>query len=129
MQRILSAAALLVVVVGVIWLLPPLATLLLVEAALLVAFLEYAEIAARAGSPMPRMPAAVAVLGAAAVFSLAPAMLPAVLMAAAVGVAAVQLARWPHEQTLAPAGAAAFAVLVPGAAARRTGRGARRARP
>ena len=111
MQRILSAAALLLVVVGVIWLLPPLATLVFVEAALLVAFLEFAAIAARAGIRMPRTPTAVAVLGTAAVFSLAPVMLPAALMAAAIGVAAVQLARWPREQTLAPAGGAAFAVL------------------
>ena len=111
MQRILSAAALLLVVVGVIWLLPPLATLVLVEAALLVAFLEYAEIAARADIRIPRAPTAAAVLGIAAVFSLAPVMLPAALMAAAIGVAAVQLSRWPREQTLAPAGAAAFAVL------------------
>ena len=110
-QRVLSAAALLPVVVGVIWLLPPLATLVLVEAALLVAFLEYAEIAARADIRMPRAPTAAAVLGTAAVFSLAPAMLPAVLMAAAIGAAALQLSRWPREQTLAPAAAAAFAVL------------------
>lgn len=111
MSRILSAAALLLVVVGVIWLLPPVGTLVLVEAALLVAFLEYADIAARAGARVPRAPTAVAVLGTAAVFSLAPAMLPAALMAAAIGGAALQLARWPREQTLAPAAAAAFAVL------------------
>lgn len=111
MTRILSATALLVVVVGVIWLLPPLATLVLVEVALLVAFLEYAEIAARTGTPLSRTPAAVAVLGIGAVFSLAPTMLPAALMAAAVGIAAVQLSRWPRERTLGPAAAAAFGVL------------------
>ena len=111
MQRILSAVALLLVVVGVIWLLPPLATLVLVEVALLAAFLEYAEIAARSGAPLSKAPTAVAVLGVGAVFSLAPAMLPAALMAAIIGTTAVQLSRWPRQQTLAPAAAAAFSVL------------------
>ena len=111
MQRILSAAALLVVVVGVIWLLPPLATLVLVEAILLVAFLEYAEIAARSGAPLSKTPTAVAVLGVAAVFNLAPDMLPTALMAAAIGGAAVQLSHWPRERTLATSAAAAFGVL------------------
>ena len=111
MTRILSAAALLVVVVGVIWLLPPLATLVLVEVTLLLAFREYAEIAARGGARLPAAPTAAAVAGAAAVFSLAPDMLPAALLAAAIGGGAVQLSRWPRERTLAPAAAAAFAVL------------------
>ncbi len=111
MTRILSAAALLLLVVGVIWLLPPLATLVLVEITLLLAFREYAEIAARAGARLPATPTAAAVLGTVAVFSLAPDMLPAALMAAAIGGGAVQLSRWPRERTLAPAAAAAFAVL------------------
>ena len=111
MTRFLSAAALLLIAVGVTWLLPPLATVVLIEAVLLIAFLEYADIAARAGIRIPRAPTAAAVLGTAAVFSLAPAMLPAALMAAAVGGASVQLSRWPREQTLAPTAAAAFAIL------------------
>ena len=111
MTRILSAAALLLLVVGVIWLLPPLATLVLVEITLLLAFREYAEIAARAGARLSATPTAAAVLGTVAVFSLAPDMLPAALMAAAIGGGAVQLSRWPRERTLAPAAAAAFAVL------------------
>lgn len=106
MTRILSAAALLAVVVCVVWLLPPLATLVLVEAILLLAFLEYAELAARGGASFAKAPAAAAALGVAAAFSLAPALLPAALLAAVVGVGAVQLARWPRERALGAASAA-----------------------
>ena len=111
MQRIVSAVALLALVLGVVWLLPPLATLLVVEAVLLLAYREYAAIAASSGARMAHGPTAAALLGAAAVFGLAPSMLPALLLATMVGGAIVQLARWPQQRMLAPVGGAAFAVL------------------
>ena len=111
MQRILSAAGLLALVVGVVWLLPPLATLLLVQGILLLAYREYAAMAASGGARMAHGPTAAALLGVVAVFALAPAMLPLVLLAVLLGGAVVQLARWPQQQMLAPVAAAAFAVL------------------
>ncbi|HSL24241.1 MAG TPA: phosphatidate cytidylyltransferase [Vicinamibacterales bacterium] len=52
MVRVLSALVLLPIVLGTIWFLPPIATLLLALAALVVAFFEYADLAARLGAPV-----------------------------------------------------------------------------
>ena len=72
MTRVLSAAALLPILVGVIWFLPPWATLVLTEIVLVAAFLEYADLADRLGASFPRVLSAAAVLGTCAVFGLAP---------------------------------------------------------
>ena len=54
MVRVLSALALLPLVIGTIWFLPPLATLVLAEVILLLAFREYAAIATAFGASLSR---------------------------------------------------------------------------
>jgi phosphatidate cytidylyltransferase len=66
MTRVLSALVLLPVVVGTVWFLPPLATLMLALAASALAFVEYAAIAVELGVRVPRVPAGAAVLAACA---------------------------------------------------------------
>ena len=51
MTRILSAVVLLSVLIATVWFLPPLWTLVVAEVAALVAFVEYATLAADAGRP------------------------------------------------------------------------------
>jgi phosphatidate cytidylyltransferase len=62
--RVLSALVLLPVVVGTIWFLPPVATLVLASVAALLAFSEYAAIARALGTHIPLAAAGVGVLGA-----------------------------------------------------------------
>jgi phosphatidate cytidylyltransferase len=52
--RVLSAIVLLPLVVGTIWFLPPIATLVLAEVALLLAFVEYARLVEQLGARMSR---------------------------------------------------------------------------
>ncbi len=111
MIRVLSALVLLPLVAGVVQLLPPLATLVLVEVVLLAALREYANVAARAGAPVPAAPTAAAAMGTCAVVGLAPALLPVTLMAVTVGLAAAELPRWPLKRAPVPASTATFAVL------------------
>ncbi|SVC26158.1 uncharacterized protein METZ01_LOCUS279012, partial [marine metagenome] len=111
MTRFLSALAILPVVGGIIWLLHPLATLILVEVILFVAFLEYADLAARTGSPFPKTMSVVAALSTCAVLGLEPSMLPVMLMAVTVGIGVVQLSHWPQNRTLSSVSTAIFGVL------------------
>lgn len=55
MVRVLSALVLLPLVVGVVWFLPPVATLVLAAIAALLAFVEYAAIASALGASVPRV--------------------------------------------------------------------------
>jgi phosphatidate cytidylyltransferase len=64
MTRVLSALVLLPVVIGTVWYLPPVATLILACVAALIAFFEYAAIAAALGARVPRAVAGVAVVAA-----------------------------------------------------------------
>jgi len=64
--RVLSALVLLPAVIGTVWFLPPLATLVLASIAALLAFVEYAAIAAALGTHVPRVAAGAAVLAACA---------------------------------------------------------------
>lgn len=111
MTRVLSAAAFLPILIGVVWLLPPLATLVLAELVLVAAFLEYADLSDRLGASFPRTLSGAAVLGTCAVFALAPSMVMVMIMAGTVGIAAVQLSRWPQQESLRSASAATFAIL------------------
>ena len=111
MLRVLSALVLLPLVAGVVQFLHPLATLVLVEVVLLAALLEYANLAARAGAPLPTAPTAAAALSTCAVVGLAPSLLPVTLMAVTVGLAVAQLPRWPRQRAPVPAASATFAVL------------------
>jgi phosphatidate cytidylyltransferase len=64
MTRLLSALVLLVLVVGTIWLLPPVATLGLAVAAAGLAFVEYARLAEVLGAKVPRVVTGAAVIAA-----------------------------------------------------------------
>jgi phosphatidate cytidylyltransferase len=64
MARVLSALVLLPVVMGAVWFLPPIATLLLSLLAAALAFVEYAHIAAALGARVPRVIAGTAVVAA-----------------------------------------------------------------
>ena len=66
MTRVLSGLALLLIVVGAVWFLPPAATLLLAVIAAGIAFLEYAALAAALGTYIPRAVSGAAVLAACA---------------------------------------------------------------
>lgn len=111
MTRVLSAAALLPILLGVVWFLPPLATLVLAELVLVAAFIEYADLTSRLDVPVPRMLTAAAVLGTCAVVGVAPSMVLVIIIAGTVGVAVVQLTRWPQQSTLGAVSAATFAML------------------
>jgi phosphatidate cytidylyltransferase len=54
MARVLSALAILPLVIGTVWFLPPLATLILAEVVLVLAFFEYVTLAAAFGARFPR---------------------------------------------------------------------------
>ena len=107
----LSALALLLIVVGTVWWLPPIATVVLAEIALLLAFAEYASLTRQAGVAFLRVPAAAAALATCAAVSLAPAVLPVVIMAATVTVAVTHLAEGRQQHTVSEVAAAAFAFL------------------
>jgi phosphatidate cytidylyltransferase len=64
MTRVLSALVLLPLVIGAVWYLPPVATLVLAALAAVLAFIEYAAIAAALGSHVPRVLTGSAVLAA-----------------------------------------------------------------
>jgi phosphatidate cytidylyltransferase len=64
MARVLSALVLLPVVIGAVWFLPPIATLVLASIAAVLAFTEYAAIVAALGVTVPRLVGGLAVLAA-----------------------------------------------------------------
>jgi phosphatidate cytidylyltransferase len=66
MIRVLSALVLLPIVVGTVWFLPPVGTLVLALLAAAVAFVEYAALASALGAHVPRAIPGAAVLGACA---------------------------------------------------------------
>ena len=66
MTRVLSALVLLPLVIGAVWYLPPVATLALATLAAVLAFSEYAGIAAALDAPVPRAVAGAAVAAACA---------------------------------------------------------------
>ena len=93
MTRVLSALVLFPVVVGVVWFLPPVWTLVFAELILLRAVLEYVEIAVKTGVSVSRTTTAVAAIVTCAVCGLVPSQLPVVVMTATVAMALVELAR------------------------------------
>lgn len=64
MTRVLSALVLLPLVVGVIWFMPPVATLALATVAAVLAFIEYAGLAAALGAHIPKVVTGAAVAAA-----------------------------------------------------------------
>ena len=111
MTRILSAAALLAVVVGTIWLLPPPATVVLAGAALLVSVAEYAALARTARVEVARVPAGLAALGVAAAVAFEPSALTGVLIVTLLLIGITEVVRGANEGALGRAGGAAFAAV------------------
>ena len=111
MTRVLSALALLPLVVGIIWFLPPLATVVFAELVLLVAVMEYAELVTGTGLGFTRVPTYAAVLATGATMAVAPGMLSVVLLAAVVVIGATQLAAGTPNGLLGGAAAATLAVV------------------
>ena len=111
MTRVLSALALLPIIVGVIWFLSPIWTLIVVEAILLRAVVEYSEIGVRTGVSFSRVTTATAAMATCAAFSLVPSQLPLVLLTATVGIALVELAQRDQQSILASVAVAALSLL------------------
>ena len=111
MTRIFSALAILSIVLGVILLLPLLATVLLADIVALLAFVEYAKLARSAGIQISSVPACAATLVTVTTLALAPHALPIVLMTSTVVVAVIALTEETSEQVLAQVASSAFAIL------------------
>jgi hypothetical protein len=88
MTRILSALVLLPLVLGIIWFLPPVGTFVLAEVALVLAFVEYAALAARLGAAFPRVVPGAAAMACCAAVGWWGVAADAVLLAAFIAVAA-----------------------------------------
>ena len=109
MKRVLSALALLPVVVAVIRFLPPAATVALAAVAAVVALHEYAGLAAAPGARVFRGAAAAGVV--ATVFGVAYGAAAAALLAALLAVGAASLAAGRGDRVLGDAAASAFPLL------------------
>lgn len=92
MTRVVSALVLLSVVIGTIWLLPPVATVVLAAIAAVLAFIEYADLAAALGARVPRVLTGAAVVAACLAVGSTSADVEVVLMSAMIAVAAVAVA-------------------------------------
>ena len=112
MTRVLSAAILLPILIGTVWYLPPVGTLVLAEVAALLAFVEYARLGAALGLHVPRALGGAAVMAACASVGAGSAATEVVLLTAVItiGALAVAAAR-PGPGVLADAAAALFPVL------------------
>jgi phosphatidate cytidylyltransferase len=111
MARVLSALVLLPVLVGAVWFLPPVATLVLAEVAAVLAFLEYAGIAEALGARVPRVVTAAAVAAACAAAALPGVALEIVLMTAVIVIGSLAVASGqPGPAILRDAAAALFPV-------------------
>jgi phosphatidate cytidylyltransferase len=106
MTRVLSALVLLPVVIGTVWFLPPIATIVLATIAAVLAFMEYARIMAAVDSRVPLVITAAAVAAAAIGVGAGLASIEVILMSAVLAVGA-----------LAVAGGAVDAAALRGAAA------------
>jgi phosphatidate cytidylyltransferase len=111
MTRVLSALVLLPVVVGTVWFLPPVATLVLALIAAALAFLEYADIARALGVYVPRMVSGTAVLAACGAIGGGWGIVDIVLMTALITIAALAVAAGqPGPAILRDAAAAYFPI-------------------
>jgi phosphatidate cytidylyltransferase len=88
MIRVLSALVLLPIVVGTVWFLPPVATLVLAMIAAALAFVEYVALAASLGFRVPHAIPGAAVLGACAALGSGWAIVEVILMTASIAIAA-----------------------------------------
>jgi phosphatidate cytidylyltransferase len=92
MARVLSALVLLPLVVGTVWFLPPVATLVLATIAAMLAFTEYAAIVAAADRGIPRLVAGAAVAVACVCVGAGYFAIETVLMSAVIAVGALAVA-------------------------------------
>jgi phosphatidate cytidylyltransferase len=112
MTRVLSALVLLPIVVGTVWLLPPVATLGLALVAAVLAFVEYVAIAAALGAYVPRAVPGAAVLGACAALGSGWGLADVVLMTALITVGALAVASGrPGPEILRNSAAALFPIV------------------
>lgn len=112
MTRILSALLLIPLVVGIVWLLPPAATLVLATVAALLACHEYARIASALGARVPHLATAGGVAAACVAIGSGLLDLATVLLAAFLLIGAIMVAtRQPGSGVLPSAAAAALAIL------------------
>ena len=112
MSRVLSALILLPIVIGAVWFLPPVATLLLAEVAAVLSFVEYSRIARALGANVPRAVAGAAVVAACAALGLASVPLEAVLLSALIALGALAVGGGqPGPAVLRDAAAALFPVF------------------
>ncbi|HVL66266.1 MAG TPA: phosphatidate cytidylyltransferase [Vicinamibacterales bacterium] len=112
MARVLSALVLLPLVVGAVWFLPPVATLVLASLAAVLAFVEYAAIAEALGARVPRSITGAAVLAACIVVGGTSVSVDLVLMSAVIVFGALAVASGaPGPASLRDASAATLAVV------------------
>lgn len=111
MTRLLSAAALVSILLGSIWLLPAIATVVLAGVFLVLAFVEYARLARAAGVVFNPVPSGVATVATAAAVGFAPGALPLVAMTGGLVIALTALAEKRRDGALAAVGVAGFALL------------------
>jgi phosphatidate cytidylyltransferase len=115
MTRVLTALLLLPIVLGIVWFLPPIGTVVLAAAAAVAATIELATIAASLSAPFPRVLVACAVGAACVSVGLGVIPLEAVLLGAMVLIGAVTVAtRQPGPSALHGASAAMFAIAYVG---------------
>ena len=112
MIRVLSALVLLPIVVGAVWFLPPVATLVLALAAAALAFVEYAAIAAALDTHIPRIVSGGAVLATCAALGSASIPLDVVLLTAVITIGALAVGGGhPSPAVLRDAAAAILPIL------------------
>lgn len=92
MTRVLSALVLLTVVIGTIWFLPPVATLILAAVAAPLAFVEYARLAEALGARVPRILTGAAIVAACLAVGSTVLPLEVVLMSAFIAIGALAVA-------------------------------------
>lgn len=112
MTRVLSALVLLPLVIGIVWFLPPVGTLLVAEAAAVLAFLEYAGIARAMGAQVPRVVTGTAIVAACAAVAIAALPLDVVLMTAAILIGSLAVASGQPGPAILRDGAASLFPIV-----------------
>lgn len=111
MARVLSALVLLPVVIGTVWFLPPIATLVLASVAAALAFVEYATILAALDVRIPRAVAGVAVVSACIAVGLSLVTVDLLLMSAVIVFGALAVGSGtPSPRTVHEAAASIFPV-------------------
>jgi phosphatidate cytidylyltransferase len=111
MTRVLSALVLLLIVIGTVWFLPPIATLILASFVAVLAFVEYASIAGALGTYVPRTLVGVAVIAACVAVGTGAAAADLVLTASVIVIGALAVASGqPGPAILRDAAASVFPI-------------------